>query len=215
MTFLELCQKARRESRISGTGPAAVTGQQGVHGDIVSAVSDAWHEIQMMHESWRFLSNVVDAPLLRDKHIYLAGDLGINDFARPRLLLVENHEVKSVSWDDWIRHYRFNPVGGKGIPKYYAIGPENRIYLTPTPDKPMILTVDYIRTPQKLAANGDKPIIPTEQHHPVIAWKATMDLTANESDTVVYQKAYEKYDEYISRLEHDYLPPFTLGNGMF
>lgn len=215
MNFLQLCQKARLESRISGTGPAAVTNQTGVLGEVVSTVVGVWSEIQMMHETWRFMSAVVDAPLLANTNNYLPGDLGINNFARPRVIMVEGHRVHRISWDDWILRYRFNPTGEKGIPKYFAVDPNNRIFFTPTPDRPMTVTVDYYRVPQTLVANTDKPIIPTEHHHPVIAWKATMDLAANESDSVVYQKAYEKFDEYISRLEQDYLPPIKLGNGMF
>lgn len=54
-TFLELCQDARRECRIPGTGPTAVTGQVGELARIVSWVKQSYVKIQNKHPNWGWL----------------------------------------------------------------------------------------------------------------------------------------------------------------
>ena len=54
-TYLELCVHARRECRMAGTGPTAVTGQVGELERLVNWVSQAYTEIQNREMNWRWM----------------------------------------------------------------------------------------------------------------------------------------------------------------
>lgn len=205
MNFLELCKKARHESRVTGSGPATVTNQVGVLYDVVEAVKDAWLELQHFHTEWRFLERTRDVALTKDVGEYHFGDLGIHDFKSLKTIYVDGLKLKEIPWDEYIAYTRISGQFERGRPTQYSLDPTNRIVFYPQPDRAFQSTLQYFSQPQPLEDNTDVPSIPAI-YHGAIYWRAVMDLAANESDTVIYQKASDKYTFELDRLQSDFLP---------
>lgn len=210
MTFLELCQMVRRESRIGVTGPGTVAGQIGPLGDIVSATANAWLEIQNLHDTWLFMQNQTSSTLTIGQDTYYPNELNALNDSMSRLvrMYVADKEIKVIDWDSLITLQRKNP-GISGVPMYVSVSPlTNQIVFYPKPEEALAIEMSYQTNPQPLVLDQDTPNI-LSAYHPMIAWKAVSDITANESDFVIYQKAFEKYDNYLSKAQVNYLPRIT------
>lgn len=207
MTFLELCRAVRRETRIPGTGPDSVASPTGLLADVVAAVQATWVDIQLHHyESWTFMNTLTAAQLIEGRSLYTMADLEAADAARLNGIYdVVGEPLQRVNTKT-IAFASATP----GDPRHWTLTPDNQVEVSPVPSRTFAVTVLYQRTPQQLFENDDTPFVPAH-HHQAIIWKAVMDLSANESDSVIYQKALEKYDECFSRLESDYLPTMELG----
>lgn len=216
MTFLELCQHARRESRLPGTGPTTVLSQTGRLGDVVAAVRDAWTEIQLLHyESWTFMQATSTAELIPGRTEFTFSELGAPDAARVVRVFIKGNPLQQVQWFDLLREQSNNQYArNETVPSKFAVSPNGRLLFSRAPEDFVEVTLFYVRKPETLTQNAQVPSI-GEHHRMGIVWKAVMDLSANESDTVIYQKAFEKYESYLTRLEHDQLPPVTLGGTTF
>lgn len=203
MTFLELCRAVRRETRIPGTGPDSVISPTGLIADVVAAVQAAWVDIQLHHyESWTFMNAIASAQLVEGRARYTFADLEVGDAARINGILDSVDEsLERVCMRAIVSASTILP----GQPHQWTLTPDNLVQFSPAPSQNFAVRVLYQRVPQQLFENNDTPFIPSH-HHPVIIWKAVMDLAANESDSVIYQKALSKYEDYFSRLESDYLP---------
>lgn len=209
MNFLELCKKTRHESRVSGSGPATVESQTGILGDVVEAVRDAWIELQHYHSEWRFLEHTKNAVLIAGTGEYHFGDLGINDFKTLKSIFVNGDKLQRITWERYVEISQ-SLQSETGRPCNYCISPSGSLVVSPVPDKLYQVLVHYYSTPQRLIKNADVPNIP-ESYHSAIIWRAVMDLSANESDSVIYQKAASKYEFEFDRLAGDFLPEVKLG----
>lgn len=207
MDFLEICKRARRETRIPGEGPTTVLSQTGLLGDVVAAVQEAWLEIQLTHfESWSFLREVREVELTPGTNEYALGDLDIYDSAR--VVGVTDEKAKPLKEYPW-GHFIRNTIPGDAEPKTFSVSPSGILVFGDRPLDATKVRVEYIREMQTLNANTDVPAI-ADHHHRTILWKAVMDLAANESDSVIYQKAYEKFENGLSRMMGEYLPPVDI-----
>jgi len=123
-------------------------------------------------------------------------------------MYVADKEIKVIDWDSLITLQRKNP-GISGVPMYVSVSPlTNQIVFYPKPEEALAIEMSYQTNPQPLVLDQDTPNI-LSAYHPMIAWKAVSDITANESDFVIYQKAFEKYDNYLSKAQVNYLPRIT------
>lgn len=210
MTFLELCQHVRRESRVTGTGPATVRNQRGILDDIVQATRNAWVEIQNLHPDWTFLERTVDTPLVLNRADQPFNGLNLTRYARLKRVLLDGRPMGQVAWDDLLVRHRSQPIPEQA-PSVYALPPEgDRLVFDTKPIQTQTLTIQYYEQPTLLKDNSDRPGI-QEQLQWAIVWKAVADISANESDSTIYQKAFEKYDNTLALMSAQYLPPVTLG----
>ena len=213
MNFLQMCQQARQKSQIPGTGPTTVADQVGKQADVVQAVKDAWREIQMMHEkSWEFLKKASVGNTVVGRTEYTMADLSLERPADIQHVLVDGEPVRFEHWEDLVR--RTSHLDDKGAPGYWTVTPDNKVKLFPEPDDTYELLFVYIQRPSELENNTDVPEI-DERFHWAIVWKAVMDITIDESDATLYQKAFEKFDNAFSHLENHYLSAIKLGGTTF
>lgn len=203
MDFLSLCKKARQEARISGDGPVTVNSQIGILNDVVNAVQDAWHDLQMQQPTWSFMEASEHVALTPDQLKYSVGDLGIQRLGKVVSIHIGFRELEALSWSEYQTTSHLSELVGE--PVYYCFGPDRNLRFLPALTDPTEVFIRYRKTPSELILNTDEPDIPIE-HRPVIYWAAVMKLTANESDSVIYQKAMEHYDAYLLGLQDEFLP---------
>ncbi|RAK01607.1 hypothetical protein [Aliidiomarina maris] len=210
MNYLEICKRARHESRISGDGPTTVTGQLGVLADVVLAVRDAWRELQMMHETWLFLEATAHAELVANGQVYSPTQLNMQSLRRVISIFCGHRQLKQLDWDKYQSLKRSQPRFG--APTFFCVTPSRQVEFYPSPSEAVGIETRYTLAARELVQNSDEPSIPAE-YRMIIVWMAVMKLTANESDAVVYQKALEHYDRLLAELQSEFLPAMDFGRG--
>lgn len=222
-TYLELCQKVAGESgTISGVQPAAVTGQIGRLALIVGHVRDAWVEIQTMRDHWRFLRKTFSGEMTAGTRCYTPSSFNLTDLARwvtdqhlayddQAISLYKTSEGQSdegaiteIPYELWRRRYD-RGAHDANRPVAYAISPANELCVGPNPDAGYTVRGDYFRTPQRLANDGDEPIMPA-RFHDAIAWKALMKLGAYDEAEWLVSRARSEYESILDDLLRDQLP---------
>ena len=69
-SFLEICQMAREECGMGGSGPTNTVGQTGTLATVVRRTSQAWIDIQKSRPYWKFLRAQFGVALTVDQPIY-------------------------------------------------------------------------------------------------------------------------------------------------
>lgn len=165
MNFLQLCQRSREKCGISGSGPAAVTGQSGEMLRVINWVNEAWMEIQNSRTNWmwmrgEFTFNTVAAQQayttteagvaathshwwMDTLRIYRA-DVGVND---------EQH-LHQTDYADFRDVYQFS-ARMNGRPTAVAVRPwDQALLLGPVPERTYTVVGEYLR-------DGDKQMFVT------------------------------------------------------
>lgn len=194
MNFLDIVRWAVRESGTVGApgSPSSVVGQQGRLARFVQWSADAYDAIQIDRGDWRWLEDTFDGDLQPGLSIYDAGALGIVRFRRwhrvtngestvsltdPALPTQQPAMLAFYDWPTFYTQCRVGPSFGQiGRPQIFTIDPRDRIQLHPTPDKVYGLQGLYVRSPQRLTANGDIPEMP-EHFHRIIPQRALMMMS--------------------------------------
>lgn len=202
MNFLQLCQRVRQEAGLSGTGPAAVTNQTGMDLKIVSWVSSAWEEIQLLRNDWAFAWADDGFTLVPGQAKYLPADygLGVTDWVLETIRIDDGTTrafLKYIPWGDFRRLYE---TTDQDQPVYFTLAPDGRIYLAPTPDDAYPLKGEHYRTPQYLTSNTDIPRCPA-RYHMAIVYKALMMYAAHDDAANVFADASARYTALLNKME--------------
>lgn len=230
MTYLTLCVEARQECRVSGTGPAAVTGQAGTLKRIVDWVAQAYTEIQERREDWRWLRSTFTVDTVADTDTYAYGDctdsrlsatitrfrrwwLEDGDDSNVTLYLTSGGVggeayLTPISWSDFRARYK-RGTQTNSQPVHIAIDPQNNLVLGPKPDAIYTLNGEYQMGPQTLAADDDVPEMPARFHR-LIVCRAMEKYGASENALEVFQRGGLEGDHLERRLELGQLPGVTL-----
>ena len=223
-TYLELCQQVAAESgTISGVQPSSVTGQTDRLALIVRHVRDAWVEIQVSRDNWRFMRKTFAGDLTAGTACYTPASFNLTDLARwvtdnisdfddDALSLYKTSAgradegvIQQIDWARWRRLYD-RGVHDANRPVVYAISPANELCFGPTPDAGYTVRGEYYRTPQRLAEDDDVPIMP-ERFHTAIVWKALAKLGAHDEGEWPVQWANGSYQGILDDLLRDQTPP--------
>lgn len=219
MNYLALCQRARSEAGITGSGPTTVVAQSGQLEKIVKWVAEAWDAIQLMRPNWLFMH--AEGTFNTDANVrdYLAADKSINDLKLwdrdsfliydPTIGETDQNELQFLSYGRWRAQYR-NRMNTRdnARPEFLTILPDNKIRLEPRPDKAYRLDFEYRRTKQTLTADTDEPTGLPDDFHMMIVWKALMLYGFYEDAPEVLEEAEINYEPYEYRLLVEQLPDF-------
>ncbi len=209
MNYLELCQRVRQESGISGTGPTTVIGQQGQLGKIIEWVRAAWYEVQNLREDWGFMFTEATFPTLvnRDKYEIDTSDIRLIDQLKIYDLIAGRIDETRLPFKEFkeFRNLFSVGLGSPGRPSFFTQQPDGTLVLAPTPIEIYTITIDYYRAPQRLLTNSDTPYIP-EWFHDIIVYKALMMFSAHYEAAMQYQHANAEYERILNDLESTYLP---------
>lgn len=221
-TYLELCQKAARESGAIPSGPTTVTGQTGRLQKVVGWVADAWIEIQNKHNAWQWLRAEFSGSITASTARYTGVSFSLTRFSRwivgldrdaltlydTALGVADEGALSYIEWEDWRRRY------GRGAqtenrPTDYAISPASELCFGPVPNGAYTVRGEYMKSPQTLSADGDTPECPAE-FHDVIVWLACRRLQDHDEGMMMSALAMRNADEYLASLERNKLPRIRL-----
>lgn len=207
-TFLQFCQAARRECKISGSGPTAVTGQVGILERLVNWVADADQELLGRWFDWDFLqysgwthNTVADTPA-----VAAPDDLGVWD--RESFYLnytaATHKKLTVLDYKKWRAMLR-QGVKTSQKPDGIVILPDNSLYLEPPPDDVYSLSADYWKRPVKMVDATDTSPIPEEYERIIIA---RVKIAYGESESVgeILASGQVEYDDLLDKIESKYLP---------
>lgn len=224
-TFLELCQRAAKESRTVNTNgsPAAVTGQTQLRlVNLINAVAQAWKDIQNLHSSWLWMRAEFSGQTTASNAKYTAASWSID--SRFAEWIQEAHvvtlyltstgvsdegELSRITWQEWRMKYgRGTQTNNK--PTEYAVSPANEFCLGPIPDDTYTVRGEYRKTAQVLAANGDTPEMPVRFHDMI--WRKALMLFLGADEAAFQVADFEiQYLADLEELERDQLPRVTVG----
>ena len=233
MNFLQMCQRARSECAIAGTGPADVSGQTGDLERIVNWVADSWREIQIAHPNWRWMRKGFTLTTTADDGTYAYSDAeddedsaAISRFSRwllnndedpPKIYLQSagvagQRRLSYITWNSFKFIYRAG-TQNSGPPAHISVDPDNNIVLGPAPDDTYVVTGDYQRSAQELSANADTPEMPAD-YHMLVVWMAVEKYGFHEVAEEAIAKAQRFGPPIMRTLELNQLPPWPIADPM-
>lgn len=220
MTFLELCQRARFEAGISGSGPTSVENQSGQLGRLVGWVSQAWEDIQLMRPDWLFMRSEFTFDTVAGVRDYSAADYSITDMKLwdfDSFLIYktatgesDQNRLSYRSYTAWRANYRNQMnVRSNDRPQLFTILANNKVRFEPRPDDIYTIEGEYKRSTQVLALDADVPTNLPDDFHMAIVWQALTYYGFYENAPEVLDEAETKFGNLLIRLELEQLPPFS------
>lgn len=220
MNFLQLVQRAYRESGLTGNSPASVLNQSGRNLDVVDWVLQAHEEIQTARPDWSFDWAQGSFALTPGTDTYnpvtafsIVG--GVRQFARNgSYSYVASQGVAGrlfMEYMEWemFRHLVVPPVNGSQ-PVRFCLRPDGDVQYYPIPTAAVTVVHEYWRNPQTLAADTDTPRMPAWSHM-AIAWKAVMLGCGKTKDWSRFDSAEENYEKLYERMLRECTPQMVTG----
>ncbi len=218
MNRLSIAQFVRRKCGISGSETTTVNAT-GEWSDVVSAVDEAYEDIQNARPDWLFLRTAFSFVTVAQQaeYAYDAAPLSLTDFGRwvDDCFRVYKDSIDNEQWlTQWRNYDNFRDVFMLGTQRTQYGQPVN---ITISPSKSLILSLApddtsytiggyYYKTPDVMSVDADIPILPL-RFHKLIAYKAIQLLAVNESAAELYEWGNLKSVEMTAMLESDQLPP--------
>lgn len=215
-TYLELCQRARQECGIAGSGPTTVLSQTGDLKRIVDWVNTAWQDIQTREDTWQWMRTGFSVNLTAGQREYTPAQCGITDFASWNIEHIRVYKTTTaneytltyLTYDDFREIYMRGAIPSTR-PAFFTISPSKSLIFYPTPDQVYTVYGDYYTTPTQLSANTDTPGMPVRFHD--LVWYGAMRKYAMfEAANEVYQFATQEYNRLMRNLEQDQLPDMPM-----
>jgi hypothetical protein len=229
-TYLQLCQALRREASIAGASgtPSAVTDQTGQMRDVVEWVKQAWTVIQNRHTNWRWLrsrftvntvadddtyaysdctDSIASAAISRFSHWWAldeAGYSGIKSYLQSAGVAGEMW-LSFLPWADFRARYRFG-TQTSGTPVHFTVDPQNNLVLGPAPNAVFVVSGEYQKSAQILAANSDTPEMPS-QFHDLVWLEAMRRYAGKQAAPEAMSRAIGEGNRLLRQLEVNQLPP--------
>lgn len=221
MNFVQLVENLRVECGVSGTPIASVQSLSGELGRLKTWIADAWNEIQVSREEWKFLRAKFSFSTQANKQQYTLADMGVTNLDiwkqnsfwiyDPDLGLSDQMIFNPLRWDDFREIY----VRGQQSPmrpQWFAIDADESIWLGPTPEKAYVISGEYWTVPTQLMLDADTPSMP-KQYHKLVVYEAMKKFAGYDAATEVYQRAVNEGAHIRTMLEIRELPPVTIDGG--
>lgn len=230
-TFLQTVQRLRQECIGAGSTPlpTAVTSQVGQSKQMVDWVISAWTDIQNRHDDWKWLRKAATFNTVADDDTYAYTD--VTDVEDGAAISRFSRWWVDDRMDPWKCYLQSGGVGGEYrlcyLPwphfKYlYRIGTQNsaqpihitvddsmNLVLGPKPDAVYVISGDYQRSAQVLAAEGDTPEMPSQFHD--LIWRRAMEMYgAHLAAPEAFQRAVHEGHRTLRALELNQCPPVWL-----
>lgn len=224
MTFLELAQRLRQETGVGGTGPTAVTGQEGILKRICDWIIEAWLDIQTSREDWAWMWNEgATLDTTADDADYDPADFSgitaatFGRFDPDTMKIYLKSEGQSAQrylpfkpFEEYKRYYA-NGDPDSSVPSFYTILPDKSIRLYQPPNAIYTLTVDWYNAPIVLAADGDIPALDTTLHSCIWA-TALLDYAYYDEALTLGENAIRTAQRWVNRLEGRERPQMSMEN---
>lgn len=213
MNFLQLVQRAKRESGRLTAGPATVAAAAGRDALLVDWVNEAWRAIQMMPaRNWRWMRRTALAALSPGQGSYTPASLGIaalgyyarrTDAYAPTVFdpatLASEAPLSYLEYEQFRSAYIVGPQTS-AWPQHWSTAPaDGSLLLGPAPATALSLRIDYYSAPQELSADADVPEMPAK-FHPLIVWATMSQVAGFDAAPETLARAYDNYQRDLSAL---------------
>lgn len=142
--------------------------------------------------------------------VTVGGETVTIDASSTNQALTENY-LFELPWEDFYTYYK---IGGQryteGLPTYYSINPSHNIELYQVPDGSYTIGGQYVRTPHEMTEDDDEPIF-KERYHWAIIWKALELYGSYNEEPNRESKGEEQYERILTKMTHNELPKFDIG----
>lgn len=221
MTFLELCQRLRIESGLSGSGPATVVGQTGESLRIVNWILAADQDVQDQHATWRFMRenfsfSCIGSPATQEYTPAAAGYTDLANWIYNDIRLYDNaadeSELQYVPWDEFRMGYMYGSSRTQeGRPSIVSVKPNNSLMLWQLPNDTFTVDGEYYKKAVVMTGNTDEPQYPT-RFHLIAVWRALMFYGAWAGADEKYAHGSNEYSKLMRKLELDQLERMGWGD---
>jgi len=220
MNLLSLAQAVKRESGLSGGGPASVVTATGDDARIFQWVNWAWRDIQLMHESWLWRRGdaLGETSVSTLPHDLAVPGFGLTDFGtwmaenpdyKPSTYRVSDGQgleqpIRYLSWDA----FRARFIAGAhtaGPVQFWTIAPSGLMHVGPAPDAAHKVRASYIKDVQDMTRDSDTPAMPS-RFHQLIVWRALIEYGGFDAAGEVMQRAERNFQSMMPSLLQDQLP---------
>lgn len=208
MNFLELCQRVRQYSGISGD-IASVVNQQGILLKLVTWVQQAEYDIVTSRKDWNFMRGKASGSLVVGKVEYLPGELGMQPFAMLSKVYVDRQQLEKLDFeylDDW--HLK-NGGAPEGTPTAFTETPDGTILFNHKPTQAVAFDIRYYKSATRLTVNTSVSPIPAE-HEEVIVQSALMGYARHEQDDKMLADYKDEFTIHFKRLCNRQLPDLII-----
>lgn len=232
-TYLQICRDVALECGTvpnpSGK-PTTVTGQNGTLARIIGWVNDAYKEVQLSNDRWKWLEARFSNALVQGVANYSASDLGISErfgnwinpgefpISQERQFTIYKTSLgvsdqSFMIWLPWAEFYEKSQVGANasttGKPIYVSIDNQENLHVWPTPDaEGWTMGGPYRKSQHTLTADDDLPEF-NEQFHDVLRYGALVKLGVfDEAPAQQVNYWNTKYQQYLDDMRARYLPPW-------
>ena len=208
MTFIDLCRRVRQDSGMSGD-IASVTSQQGQLAKLVTWVQQAEYDIVSSRTDWNFMRGKAAAQLVAGKVEYLPAELDMQPFASVQAVYVDRQPLRQFEFDYLDDMHLKNGGAPVGVPRGFAVTPDNKILFDNQPTQAMPVAIRYCKAAVRLTSNNQISPIPAA-HTEVIIQAALMNYARAEQDDYLLRDSTAAYDRHFSHLCSKQLPTIKI-----
>lgn len=226
MNFLSLAQKVVEKGGIAGTGPTTVIGQAGELKRVVGYVNEAWNDIQLARNDWRWMRGSVSFSTVANQATYTPAQCGVTDL---ETWLVDSRQntfrsyvtsdgvgseifLSYQPYDVWRDCFQYGAIRDtRSRPMVITVTPDQSLGFGETPDSADYTIVgDYQKMPSELAADADVPGLPAP-FHMLIVYRALVLYAQYEENDYLRSINERDYNRMMSRLVSNQLPEMVMG----
>jgi hypothetical protein len=206
MNYLQLCNAVLRE--INEVEITNVTSTRGIQTSVADFINKAQRDIINSEIEWPFTvvnqSFTTTAGTAEYNRESDAKTVDYDSFTIQESADTAERKLKYISFNEYLEQRNeadTNPnVSTRSLSEYVYTTPDNKIGLSPVPDKSTyIVRYYYYQTTTDMAVNTDTPIIP-ERFHDVITNRARYYAHMLRSDVQFSQLASRDYAEGLTRM---------------
>ena len=206
MNYLELCNAVLRE--INEVEITSVTSTRGIQTSIADFINKAQRDIINSEVEWpftvvnqSFTTTAGTAEYSRESN---AKTVDFDSFTIQESASTSERTLRYLSFEEYLETRNetdTNPdESSRSIPEYVYSTPDNKIGLSPVPDKATYtVRYYYYKTTSDMTVNTDTPTVP-ERFHDVIVNRARYYAHMLRSDVQFSQLASRDYAEGLSRM---------------
>lgn len=224
MNLLELARAVKRESGLSGGGPASFATAAGDDLRIFNWVIDTWQSIELQHEQWAWRRKSAQAttsgsmilPATAAAPGFALTDFGSwkrqdNEYRPSAYRAADGQQAEQrLTWVEYevFRRMFMTGVHQPGPLQYWSIAPIGDFLVGPTPDAEHVVRSDYIADAVRMSSEDDVPAMPT-RFHDLIVWEALLQYGGYDAASEVVQRAGRNAGQLWPALRQAQLPQPT------
>ena len=226
--YLQLVNRLKQECDVTGADLTTVEGQTGEYLRLVNWIEEAWADIQLKNDNWRFRRKSMTFQTVASTASYSTATIGLTDFAMWkdrsfRIFLTSVGQTGETfltqkSYDIFRDTYLYGSLKtAESRPNIIAIKPDESLVLALVPDAIYTVSGDYYSVPYVMGSEADPsiatPDMPTRFYLAIVGL-AMQKYAIFESAPEVKVRGEDMFKLYYNKLTSSQAPNFSHGSPM-